>query len=328
MNYKELDIFLYSEQTLNTATEEEVFTHFKAKHEVIYNNDDYIFVFNQNREFKGKNHLIEIHKRNASKIPTHIYNYIVMMYIYIGSFTITVENETIILGKGDLIIFDRHVPYSVEKSSSNDLGVNIILNDTYFPRKFINSLPNDKLISKFLLELMNDKNKHNHYLLFQTNKDELTKNCIQNILCEYCEPDVCSDELIDNFIMVLITHLVRKFQYNTNLSIDMFRNQQLMDDILNYIHHHYVEGNLEKMCIEFGYVPSYTSKLIRRFSGKTFKQLVNDERMKKTSILLYNKNLPIYEIAEDVGIKNLTAFYKRFQEYAGCTPQEYRNRYK
>ena len=40
----------------------------------------------------------------------------------------------------------------------------------------------------------------------------------------------------------------------------------LMDDILNYIHSHYNEGSLNKMCHDFGYDPSYTSKLIKQFS--------------------------------------------------------------
>ncbi len=79
------------------------------------------------------------------------------------------------------------------------------------------------------------------------------------------------------------------------------------------------------MCQHFGYDPSYTSKLIKKFAGKTFKQMVNEERMKKAMILLQNKELPVYEIAQEVGIHNLTSFYKRFHEYSGYTPQEYRN---
>ena len=137
-----------------------------------------------------------------------------------------------------------------------------------------------------------------------------------------------SDEIIDNYIMILITHLARKGQYNTNLSVSLFKNQKLMDDILEYIHHHYQDGNLKNMCMHFGYDPSYTSKLIKQFSGKTFKELVNEERMKKAIILLQNKQLPIYEIASEVGIHNLTSFYKRFQEYTGYTPQDYRNQNK
>ena len=220
---------------------------------------------------------------------------------------------------------DKHVPHSVYPTSENDLGINIILNENYFPKKFINHLPHDQLTSQFMIELMNNQRTHNHYLHFYTKKDYLVHNCIQNILCEHFDPHMCSDDIIDNYIMILITHLVRKFQYNTNLSVQLFKNQQLLDEIINYIHLHYQDGNLSQMCQHFGYDPSYTSKLIKKFAGKTFKQLVNEERMKKAMILLHNHELPIYEIAQEVGINNLTSFYKRFQEYCGYTPQEYRN---
>lgn len=49
--------------------------------------------------------------------------------------------------------------------------------------------------------------------------------------------------------------------------------------------------------------------------------------MKKAAILLQNHELPIYEIAHQIGINNLTSFYRRFQAYYQCTPQQYRDRY-
>jgi Response regulator containing CheY-like receiver domain and AraC-type DNA-binding domain len=328
LNYTELDIKLNSDFSYDNASEEFMLSHFQSKYESIPFNDTVLFVFNHDRQFHGKNHIVSIHKRNSCKIPMHIYQYIGITYVYSGTLSIIVEDEEIVLNKGDLIIIDKHVPHNTKRTSENDLAINIILSETYFSKKFINHLPNDKLISQFMFELMNNKNNHNHYLLFFTQEDQLTHQCIQNILCEHLDPTICSEDLIDNFIMILITHLVRKFQYQTNLSIDMFRNQQLMEDILAYIRNHYIEGNLKTMCTHFGYDPSYTSKLIKKFSGKTFKQLVHIERMKNAIILLSNKSLPIYKIAEMVGINNLTAFYTRFYEYTGCTPQEYRDRHK
>ena len=160
----------------------------------------------------------------------HIFHYIVITYVYSGTMIITVENDTVTLNAGDVIIFDKHVPHSVAPTSANDLGVNIVLNENYFSKKFINHLPNDQLISKFMIELMNSQTNHNHYLLFYTKKDHLITNCIQNILCEHFEPAVCSDDLID-------------------------------------------------------------------------------------------------KIAHQIGINNLTSFYRRFQAYYQCTPQQYRDRY-
>lgn len=325
MNYNQLEESLKSDFTYSNISDEELLKHFKMKFESTKYNEDVLYVFNNNREFKGNNHIIAFHQRNSGKVPMHIYHYTVITYVYSGTLLITVEDKLIELSKGDLIIIDKHVPHSVEKTGPDDLGINIILKETYFSKKFINYLPNDQRLYQFLMELMNESQEHNHYLIFNTQDDELTLNCIQNILCEHLSPFVCSNDLIDNFIMILITHILRKFKYDTNLTVNMFKNKGLMNDILNYIKHHYIEGNLQNMCHYFGYDPSYTSKLIKQFSGKTFKQLINTERMNNALILLNNPNIPVYEVAERVGISNLTVFYKKFREYHGCTPQKYRD---
>ena len=325
MNYQVLEETLKSSKAYSYTSDEELINHFKDKFTIVPFHHDIMFIFHHEREFQNRNHIISLHQRSSGRVPMHIFHYIVMTYVYSGTFVITVEDETVTLHQGDIIILDKHVPHSVAPTTENDLGVNIILHENYFSHRFINKLPNDQLITQFMIELMNHQHTHNHYLLFYTHQDQLIHNCIQNILCEYFDSQLSSDDIIDNYIMILITHLARIGQYNTNLSVNTFKNKDLLDKIILYIHQHYQEGNLKKMCQHFGYDPSYTSKLIKKFAGKTFKQMVNEERMKKAMILLQNKELPVYEIAQEVGIHNLTSIYKRFHEYSGYTPQEYRN---
>lgn len=326
MNYDDLEKKLLTHIAYSNKSDEDILEYFKKKYTVVPYKKDMMFIFHHEREFQNRNHIIALHQKKSGKVPMHIYHYIVLTYVYSGTLHISVEDQTIHLSAGDMIILDKHVPHSVEATGDNDLGINIILNDFYFSNKFFNKLASDQLITEFMNELMNHKHTHIHYLLFHTHDDFLLRNCIQNILCEYFDPKISSDDIIDNYIMIIITHLARVGQYHTNLSVQLFKNQQLLDEIIEYIHHHYQEGSLQKMCQHFGYDPSYTSKLIKKFSGKTFKQLVNEERMKKAMILLQNNELPIYEIAQEVGITNLTSFYKRFQDYASCTPLEYRNK--
>ena len=326
MLYEELEQLLSSPLAFSNTSDEELLEHFQQKFDMVSYADEQMFVFHHDRQFQNRNHMITLHERSSGRVPMHIFHYIVMTYVYEGSLQVRVEEQNVTLHEGDIMILDKHVPHSVEATSEHDLGINIILHEHYFSNKFVNQLPNDQLITRFMRELMNHQHTHNHYLLFYTKKDALLKNCIQNMLCEHFDPMTCSDDIIDNYIMILITHLARKGQYNTNLSVSLFQNEQLMNSIMNYIQQHYQDGNLTHMCKSFGYDASYTSKLIKRFSGKTIKQLVNDERMKKAVILLQNKQLAIYEIAQQVGIHNLTAFYQRFQSYTGVTPQQYRNR--
>lgn len=326
MNYNELDTLLQSPIAYSHISDKEVLDKFKEKFTVVPYQNDIMFIFNHEREFQNRNHIISLHKRNGGRVPMHIFHYIVLTYVYSGTFTMTVEDKKITLFTGDVIIFDKHVPHSVDPTTDNDLAINIILNDYYFSSKFVNRLTNNQLITQFMNELMNHQQTHIHYLLYHTSNDLMLRNCIQNILCEHFEPRDSSDDIIDNYIMILITHLTRLEQCHTNLSVTLFKNQQLLDEIMLYIQKNYQDGNLKKMCYQFGYDPSYTSKLIKKFSGKTFKQLVNEERMKKAIILLQNKDLPIYIIAEEVGFHHLTSFYKKFQEYMNCTPLEYRNK--
>lgn len=325
MNYQELEEKLHSSIAYGETSDEELLNHFKKKFTIVPYHNDIMFIFHHEREFQNRNHIINLHQRASGRVPMHIFHYIVMTYVYSGTFEITVENETVTLNAGDIIVLDKHVPHSVAPTSKDDLGINIILHENYFSKRFINKLPHDQLMTQFMIELMNHQHTHNHYLLFYTHKDHLIHNCIQNILCEYFDPQISSDDIIDNYIMILLTHLARKGQYNTNITASVFKNQELLNEIILYIQQHSQQGNLKEMCKHFGYDPSYTSKLIKKFAGKSFKQLVNEERMKKAMILLQNKELPIYEIAQEVGIQNLTAFYKRFHEYTGLTPQDYRN---
>ena len=327
MNYQELENKLESASTYsNKSSDKEILDYFVSKFPSVPYNEGEMFIFHHDREFENKNHIISIHQRESGRVPMHIFHYIVMTYVYCGTFTINVENEVVTLKPGDIIILDKHVPHSVSPTTDKDLGINIILHENFFPHKFINQLPSEQLISKFIIELINQQNTHNHYLLYYTQNDELLRNCIQNILCEYFDPRICSNDIIDNYLMILISHLARKQTYNTNLPSRKFSNRELVKSILLYIEKNYQSGNLSEMCKQLGYNSSYISKFIKQFSGKSFKQLVNEQRMKKATTLLRNSEIPIYKVAELVGLPNLTSFYERFKKFTNCTPQEYRKR--
>ena len=92
-----------------------------------------------------------------------------------------------------------------------------------------------------------------------------------------------------------------------------------------YIAQNYRDGNLSRMTQALGYDSSYLSSFIRRETGVTFKQTVNAERMRHAELLLQTTSMTIADIASEVGITNITMFYRRFRDYFGCTPQEYRN---
>mgnify|MGYP004445368487 FL=1 len=238
--------------------------------------------------------------------------------------TCKIDDKIIVLKQGDMIIFDRHVPHSVKPTGPNDLGLNIILSDEYFLKKTLHTRSESSLIDSFFRELMHQPKTHVHYLILHTQGDFLFESCIDQILCEYADPKTGSEDIIDSLIQIVLTASARIKEIQSNMSGREYKKQELINDIMTYIQNNYRSGSLQEMCNHFGYESSYTSRMIKQATGKTFKQLVNEERMKTTVRLLSNPELPISDIAERVGISNLTIFYQRFRAAFGMNPQTYR----
>lgn len=324
MDYHQLSEYLDSSATVSNKTSDAIMAHFLKKYSSVRYENELMFIFNGDRKFHNRHHLIQLHQRNNGRVPYHTYHFVVITYVYTGKMTLLVEDKKIKLNQGDLIILDKYVPHSVLPTSRHDLGINIILSDDFFDGTLMKPIATDEILSAFIVELMNHPYTHTHYLLFQTQSLPLILNCIQNILCEHICPQDFSDSIIDDFIVILLTALTRSDSFHTNLDTGNLKMQTLLAQISHYIQDHYQEGSLEKMCLSLNFNPSYISKIVRQYTGKTFKQLVNDQRMNQAKILLQNRTLPISEIARLVGINNLTNFYHRFKEMTYLTPNEFR----
>ena len=72
----------------------------------------------------------------------------------------------------------------------------------------------------------------------------------------------------------------------------------------------------------------YITKLFIRETGQTLPNYITRRRMEKATRLLRTSSAPISRIAMEVGYSNFSYFSKNFRDYAGCTPNEYRAKYR
>lgn len=96
-------------------------------------------------------------------------------------------------------------------------------------------------------------------------------------------------------------------------------------DVLFYIDHHYQENiKLEAIAPLFGYNSTYLGKIFTKSVGESFNAYVDRKRIDHSKELLLENNLKVYEIAEQVGYKNVDYFHKKFRKYVGMSPAEFR----
>lgn len=115
------------------------------------------------------------------------------------------------------------------------------------------------------------------------------------------------------------------------------QTQTALRDALKRRHHHVLERCLERMEREFDpelslpvaadwchFSPSYFSKLFREHTGESFTDYMVSLRMSKAAVRLKNSRKKVYEIAEEVGYRDVKYFTRVFKRVYGVSPNEFR----
>jgi len=109
------------------------------------------------------------------------------------------------------------------------------------------------------------------------------------------------------------------------LTITGERNQQRVNQAVNYIFNHYHENlSLEEVAEELGMQPTYFSKFFRQATGRRFVEFVNSLRITRACDLLVHSDLPITNICFEVGFTNISNFNRQFMAFKDMTPSCYR----
>ena len=99
-----------------------------------------------------------------------------------------------------------------------------------------------------------------------------------------------------------------------------------LEKTIRYIRENYTTVTLTSVAKHFGKSEGYLSRYIRRETGKTFRFLLKEFRMKQAANMIENSTCNMEEVAEAIGYSDISCFYRNFKESFGCTPQQYRNK--
>ncbi|MEM9003454.1 MAG: AraC family transcriptional regulator [Cyanobacteria bacterium P01_F01_bin.86] len=95
---------------------------------------------------------------------------------------------------------------------------------------------------------------------------------------------------------------------------------------LQHIHQHYhTRINVAHLAQIEGYTPAYYSEWFKAQTGKSPKTYIQDLRLKQAKDLLQWSDLPIHQIATQVGFEQASSLTRLFQRREATTPQRYRS---
>lgn len=254
--------------------------------------------------------------------PLHKHNYIELQYVYKGELTQVIDGKEITMREGELMMLNQVISHEIKAAKETDIIINFIVKPEFF--QYIFSLADiDNVIFNFIMSTIYSNSSKGEYLYYKVSKQGSIKTNMEKIIMELYEPDITSSISIKLLVGLLLVNLIKHSDDIEVYSADNYE-KKLSLDILKYIDEHYEEGSLSSISEQL-HLPDYKiCRLVKKYTGVTFKQLVQETRLNKAADLLMRTSLPIVSIMQAVGYENITYFYKIFKEKYTMTPNEYR----
>ena len=98
--------------------------------------------------------------------------------------------------------------------------------------------------------------------------------------------------------------------------------------ISKYINENYKLIDRNQLFKTFHYNKNYFYEVLKKHTGMTLVQYIQNVRLEKAEELLRTTDLGVRKISETVGYNNTTYFYKIFVNKYNSTPKNYRIKFK
>lgn len=275
------------------------------------------FIISEKRMTGGKTDIaMRIHTRYAP-FPTHSHNYVEIMTVISGSITHFIGEKRVKLVKGDVLMMNKHVSHSIEKAGKDDIGINVIVSDGFLGG--ISPTLSDTVFSGFVKE--NAKAGGTPvFLHFRTEGVKEIENLIENLLYRLADENG-SRSIAEKTLSLILEHLsIRQSELLIDGSIPRSKEEDRKHAIMAYIRDNYPTASLTELSNRMFLSTPHLSKLIFEYFGKSFKEMLIEERLKRAEELFKRSDMPIGAVIRSVGYENESYFHREFKKRCGITP--------
>lgn len=262
---------------------------------------------------------IKITYASIEEYPIHWHNSIELIYVLEGKLKIDIYTETYELYQNEIEIINIEECHRLYSEENNKVLIFHI--DPYFFEQYYKDIAN---------------------IFFYTNSSDLgaqefekyddLRFFLSSLLCEAVQKLDDYDNEIEGILIDLLYHLINNFHYLTYEKEDLKDKTDQLDRyhrISKYIFNNYNNNiTLQDIAKKEFLSPHYLSHEIKVATGYSFTDLLNQTRVEESIKLLLSSDLSLSDICDEVGFSHIRYFNKNFKDYYGCTPLQYRKKFK
>ena len=253
--------------------------------------------------------------------PPHTHDYVEVVYMCQGSTTHIVNGQTIQLEAGDLLFMNQSATHEIYKAGHEDIAVNFIVLPEFFSTPLSLVGEEETPLHKFLVGCLCGKNVGSGYLHFEVADVLPVQNLLENLIWILLENSQAKRKMSQMTMALLLMQLLAKTDKLSSSSPE----ESVIWQVLRYVENRYVDGSFADLCDQLHYDPSWLSREIKRKTGKTYTQLVQEKRLAQAAYLLKNTMRNVDDIALAVGYENISYFHRLFSKTFEKSPKHYRD---
>lgn len=262
---------------------------------------------------------IRPHTRFAH-FPEHSHNYVEVVYMCCGTTTHIANGKSITLQRGELLFFGQGARQEILPAGENDIAVNFIILPQFFDKALEMLDEEETPLRRFLIDSLRGGNAN--CLYFQVADVLPIQNLVENLIWTLMRGPSTNRRAICQATMGL---LFMQLMNHTDRLASQSSEEAATVKVLRYIEENYSTGSLTEIAEALHYDLCWLSREVKRRTGKTFKELLQEKRLTQAAYFLKHTTLHVDEVGAAVGYSNLSYFHRIFMEKYGMTPRKYRN---
>lgn len=256
-------------------------------------------------------------------------DFIEIAYVESGRGTQTVNGQTAEIHPGDLFMFNAQVVHAFDSSPKEPL---VIYNCLFQPLSIDSSLKDCRnfldVVYHYLFHSLYTGEEPGGYVKLDGLKGGEAEHILHEMYAEYDRKEKGYRQILRADLMKLLIVIFRLYekgdQQRKNLPI---YKRLIAQEAAAYLRSHYAENiRCEELAGRAYLSVNYFRGVFKEITGMTVVQMLQNIRINAACDLLIGTDLPVVDIAGQVGYADLKYFYKLFGQMKAVTPKEYRMR--
>lgn len=274
--------------------------------------------------FRDSRNVMVFSQYRFSRTSLHSHKYFELIYVAHGVCKNDFIGNSVWMRAGDLCVIPPACVHRLSGLQEESLVYNILVRASTFQETFTDLLTVEDELSAFFLHSLCGK-KEMSPLLFQTGNSYTIRQIVMDMADRLTDGSHYAKRINDNYFRLLISLVLETCAQGDSI-LQLYPTDKLsVLSVLRYIYKNYATASLKDAAATLGYSENYLSKLMKRETGKSFRKQLSEVRMSRAAALMENPEMTTEQIMEQIGITDLSYYYKAFKLHTGKTPAEYRS---